>query len=155
MATRVFNLMNGGIRYGNTLKTPASGTYYPGLFVKLDTTGSTVSTSGSTVALKPVGFLFGDRHTVYRPTSRDFGASEIVTVVFGVGVVNLSVEYFDEAALPTTPGSAVYAASSGKWTSAITANKVGTYIQTATRYEPVGGLGTSQNLAVVHFSILP
>lgn len=155
MATRVFNLMNGGIRYGNTLKLPSSGTYYPGLFVKLDTTGSTVSTSGSTAALKPYGFLFGDRHLAYRPTTRNYGADEQVTVVAGTGYVNMSVDLFDEAVLPTVPGTKIYAAASGKWTANVTANQVGVYIQTAPRMEAVGGVGQSQNLAVIFFNIVP
>lgn len=154
MATRVFNLMNGGIRYGNTLKTGAAS-LYPGLFVKLDTTGSTVSTSGSTAALKPAGFLFGDRNTIYRPTTRVYDSGEIVTIVFGSGVVHMSVDLFDEAALPSTPGASIYAASSGKWTANITSNKVGTYLHTVVRSEAVGGVGQSQNLAVVNFGIFP
>lgn len=154
MATRVFNLSNGGIRYGNTLKT-AAGSLYPGLFVKLDTSGSTVSTSGSTAATKPFGFLFGDRTLTYRPTTRVYDSGEVVTVVFGVGVVQMSLDLFDEAALPSTIGASIYAAASGKWTANVTANKVGTYIQTVVRNEPVGGTGATQNLAVVQFSLLP
>jgi len=155
MATRVFNLMNGGIRYGNTLKTNASGTFYPGVLVKLDTSGSTVSTSGSTGATKPFGFLFGDRNTIYRPTTRNYSNNEIVTVVNGVGYVQMSSDLFDEAALPSTIGATIYAAASGLWTANVTTNKVGTYVQTVTRVEPVGGTGSSQNLAVVQFSFLP
>jgi hypothetical protein len=155
MATRVFNLMNGGIRYGNTFKTPSSGTYYPGLLVKLDTSGSTVSTSGSTAALKPFGFLFGDRTTIYRPTTRNYGNSEIVTVVNGTGYAQMSSDLFDEAALPATIGATIYAAASGLWTVNVTSNKVGTYVQTVKRDEPVGGVGVSQNLAVVQFNLVP
>lgn len=154
MATRVFNLSNGGIRYGNTLKTGA-GSLFPGLLVKLDTSGSTVSTSGSTAALAPFGFLFGDRNLAYRPTTRVYDSGEVVVVVFGVGVVQMSSDLFDEAALPSTIGAPIYASASGKWTANVTSNKIGTYIQTVTRNEPVGGVGSSQNLAVVRFSLLP
>jgi hypothetical protein len=154
MATRVFNLMNGGIRFGHTLKTSAAA-YFPGEFVKLDTTGSTVTLSGSTAGTKPIGFLFGDRNTIYRPTTRVYDSGEIVNVVFGVGVVHMSVDLFDEAALPTTPGTTIYAAASGLWTANVTSNKVGTYINTAIRQEAVGGVGVNQNLAVVQFAILP
>jgi len=155
MATRVFNLMNGGVRYGNTLKVPGSGTYYPGLFVKLDTSGSTVSTSGSSAATKPYGFLFGDRTTIYRPLTRNYGVNEIVSVVNGNGYVQMSVDLFDEAVLPTVPQTKIYAAASGLWTANVTANLVGTYVQTIARLEPVGGVGQSQNLAVVNFGIFP
>lgn len=155
MATRVFNLSNGGVRYGNTLKLPSSGTYYPGIFVKLDTSGSTVSTSGSALATKPFGFLFGDRTLNYRPTTRNYGASDQVTVVFGTGVAQMSSDLFDEAVLPSTIGATIYAAASGLWTANVTANKVGLYIQTVVRSEAIGGIGSSQNLAVVQFSLLP
>lgn len=154
MATRVFNLMRGGIRYGNAFKTAAAN-YYPGLFMKLDTSGSTVSTSGSTAALKPFGFAFGDRDLVYRPTDRKFASGEQIVVVNGVGYAQMSAELFDEAALPSTIGAPIYAASSGLWTASITSNKVGTYVQTVTRQEAIGGIGSNQNLAVVQFSILP
>lgn len=154
MATRVFNLMNGGIRYGNTLKTATSG-YFPGELVYLTSSGSTVTTGGSTAALKPFGFLFGDRTTVYRPTTRVYDSGEIVSVVNGVGYAQMSTDLFDEGVLPTTPQTALYAASSGLWTASVTANKVGVYVQTVARFEAVGGVGASQNLAVVEFSILP
>lgn len=152
MATRQFELMNGGIRYGKNLKINTAS-LFPGLFVKLDTSGSTVSTSGSTGATKPFGFLFGDRYG-YRPTTRVYTVGEPVNVVFGVGVVAMTTDLFDEAALPTTPGATIYAAASGKWTASTTANAVGAYIQTITRYEPVGGVGASQLLAVVRFNLV-
>ncbi len=151
MAARVFQLLNGGIRYGKNLKL-ASASTFPGMFVKLDTSGSTVSTSGSSLATKPFGFLFGDRYT-YRPTTRGYTSGEAVNVVSGIGYVALSTDNMDEAALPSTVGATIYAAASGKWTANVTANAVGTYVQTITRFEPVSGLGTSQSLAVIRFNI--
>jgi hypothetical protein len=151
MATRAFNLMNGGIRYGKNLKINTAS-LFPGLFVKLDTSGSTVSTSGSTAATKPFGFLFGDRYG-YRPTTRVYTVGEPVNVVSGVGVVSMTLELFDEGSLPTTPGATIYAAASGKWTANVTGNAVGVYVQTVPSFEPVGGVGASRPLAVVRFNI--
>jgi len=154
MAAKVFQLMNGGIRYGKGLKTSTSG-YYQGLMAKLDTSGSTVTTSGSAAATKPFGFLFGLRYREYRPASQTYDSGEEVVLVTGQGFAAMSVDFFDEAALPSTPGTAIYASQSGKWTTNVTANKVGTYVQTVKRTEPVGGTGALQSLAVVMFHFEP
>ncbi len=153
MAAKVSQLINGGIRYGKDLKTSATG-IEPGLLVKLDTSGSTVATSGSTAATKPFGIAYGGRYKPYRPTTRAFDSGEPLTVIWGTGMMLLSVDFFSEAALPAA-GSKLYGYTGGLWTTSPNAVQVGDAIGTRTRIEPVGGVGSSQSLAVVRFNIQP
>lgn len=143
-----------GIRFGKDLKTNGSG-IFPGLLVQLDSTGSTVSTSGSTAATRPLGIAFGSRYQPYRPTSQTFATNEPITVIFGTGLVLLSTDFFSEGSLPTTPMTKLYSYTGGKWTISPNAAQVGDYLQTKVWTVPVGGLGTSQNVALCRFNIQP
>src|SRR3990167_3725029 len=153
MAAKVSQLLNGGIRYGKDIKTSASG-IEPGLLVQLDSSGSTVSASGSSAALKPFGIAYGGRYKPYRPTTRVFDSGEPITVIWGTGLMLLSVDFFDPATLPSA-GAKLYGGNAGKWTTSVWANQVGDAIGTRTRVEAVGGVGSTQNLAVVRFNIQP
>lgn len=158
MAAKVAQVLagSGAIYYGKDLKV-ASGqtTIEPGMLVKIDTGGSTVSTAGSAAANRPFGMAFGHRYQPYTPTTKIFAAGEPLTVVKGHFIAALSVDFFDEAALPSTINQVIYCANNGKWTANVTANSVGRYIGTRTRTEPVSGVGVSQKLALVEANIVP
>lgn len=156
MAAKVSQLINGGIRNGKELKINGS-TVEPGLLVKLDASGSTVSLAGADGVV--FGIAFGNRYQPYRPTTRVFASGEPATVVWGQGEVLLSSDFFASGTLPTA-GVPVYAGANGLWSVAQTAGSgVGKIkadcIKIVVRKEPVGGVGSSQNLAHVRFSIVP
>src|SRR3990172_9319363 len=111
MAAKVSQLLTGGIRYGKDVKTNGA-TIEPGLLVQLDSSGSTVSLSGSSAALKPFGIAYGDRNQVYRPTTRVFATDEPLTVVWGTGMFLLSADFFAGGSLPAA-GAAVYGGNAG------------------------------------------
>lgn len=154
MAAKVSQLLNGGIRYGKDIYAGAAS-LEPGLIVKLGTGGSTVTTAGSAAANKPFGFLIGNRHRPYAPTTRVFDNGEPVTVVHGQGIVALSADFFDGGALPAALDKLYAANTGGLWTNAVTANQVGDVIEITTRTEPVGGVGASQSLAICRFNFVP
>jgi len=157
MAAKVSQLLQGGLRYGVDLKTSAAS-IEPGMLVTLDTSGSTVSTSGSTAATKPFGMAFGNRYKPYAPTTRVFDSGEPLTVIQGQGQVALSADFFDEGSLPAADVD-IYGAVGGKWTISAgiggTAPKVGHSLGTRVRHEAVGGTGAAQNLAVIWFDFSP
>lgn len=144
---------NESIRYGKELKTGASG-IYPGLLVQLDSTGSTVTTSGSTTATKPLGIAFGSRYQPYRPTSQTFASGEPLTVIMGTGQVLLSTDFFSEGALPSV-NDKLYSYTGGKWTKSPNSVQVGDCIGVKVWTVPVGGVGTTQNVALCRFNIQP
>lgn len=153
MAAKVSDLLNGGIRYGKDLKTNGT-TIEPGLLVKLDTGGSTVSTAGSAAANKPFGVAYGGRYKPYRPTTRVFATDEPLTVVFGTGLFLLSSDFFAGGTLPTA-GDKLYSAQSGLWSTNAAGVQVGDCVGTRIRSEAVGGTGANQNLSLVRFNIQP
>lgn len=144
---------NESIRFGSEVKTNGSG-IYPGLLVQLDSTGSTVSTSGSTAATKAFGIAFGSRYQPYRPTSQTFATGEPITVVMGTGMVLLSTDFFSEGALPAV-NDKLYSYTGGKWTKSPNAVQVGDCIGVKVWTVPVGGVGTTQNVALCRFNIQP
>lgn len=155
MAAKVCQLLNGGIRYGKDGLKTAAASYEPGLLVKIDTSGSTVTTSGSAAANKPFGFLWGNRLRVYTPLSRVYDSGEEVTVVTGQGLVALSADFFAGGSLPVT-GDKLYNAQAGLWsTNAAGSNVIGDVIEIKARVEPVSGVGASQNLAICRFNFTP
>jgi len=156
MAAKVSQLINGGIRNGKELKTNGA-TIEPGLLVKLDTSGSTVSLAGVDGAV--FGFAYGNRYQPYRPTTRVFATNEPLTVVWGQGELLLSADFFAGGTLPVA-GDPLYSGASGLWSVAETAGSAlgklkADVVKIVTRMEPVGGVGSSQNLAHVRFSIVP
>lgn len=144
---------NESIRFGNDIKTNGSG-IYPGLLVQLDSTGSTVSTSGSTAATKAFGIAFGSRYQPYRPTSQTFATAEPITLIMGTGLVLLSTDFFSEGSLPSV-NDKLYSYTGGKWTKSPNAAQVGDCIGTKVWTVPVGGVGTTQNVALCRFNIQP
>jgi len=153
MAAKVSQLLTGGIRYGKDIKTNETN-IEPGLLVKLDTSGSTVSTAGSASANKPFGIAYGGRYKPYRPTTRVFDSGEPLTVIFGTGLFLLSSDFFAGGSLPSA-GAKLYSAQAGLWSTNAAGVQVGDTIGTRTRVEPVGGIGTTQNLSLVRFNIQP
>lgn len=135
-------------RLGKNLKTNGA-TIEPGLLVKLDSSGSTVSLAS---AASVFGMAYGGRYSVYRPTTRVFADSEPLTVIWGTGEALLSADFFTGGSLPNS-GDLLYAAANGLWDVSGSV-KVGQAVQTVSRTEPVSG-GTSQNLAHIRFNIQP
>lgn len=150
MAAKVSNLIAGGERLGKELKTNGA-TIEPGLLVKLDSGGSTVSLN--TVNNNPLGIAYGNRYNTYRPTTRVFANDEPLVVVNGYGEMLLSSDFFTGGSLPAA-GDLLYAQASGLWGMQGSA-KVGHCVGIRTRTEPVNGTGSSQNLAHVRFNIVP
>lgn len=151
MAAKVSQLISGGIRNGKEMKTSVA-TVEPGLLVKQDSGGSTVSLAGLGTAY---GIAYGNRTRVYAPTTRVFGNDEPLTVIWGNGEFLLSSDFFVGGTLPSA-GDTLYAAASGLWsTSGSSVDKVGDVIAIRTRQEPVGGTGSSQSLAHIRFNIVP
>lgn len=146
---KVSQLIAGGERLGKELKTNGAA-IEPGLLVKLDSSGSTVSL-GSTSDV--FGVAFGHRYSVYAPTTRVFADNEPLTVLWGVGELLLSVDFFSSGSLPGV-GTDLYAGASGQWATSGSV-KVGDCIATRSRIEQTGGTGSTQNLAHVRFNIQP
>lgn len=150
MAEKVANHIAGGLRLGKELKTNGA-TIEPGMLVKLDASGSTVSLN--TVNNNPLGIAFGHRYIVYRPTTKVFATDEPLTVINGNGEMLLSSDFFTGGSLPAA-GNLLYAQASGLWGMQGSA-KVGLCLGIRTRVEATGGTGTSQSLAHVEFNIVP
>lgn len=151
MANQVIaNLLAGGHRDGKSFKSSVEGTIQPGLLVKQDSGGSTVSL-GSPSSV--VGFAYGLRYMVYRPTSKLFAIDEPLTVVWGLGEVLLSSDFFSGGSLPAA-GDTLYAQANGLWGMSGSA-KVGKCIKREPYVDPSGGTGTAVSLARVRFEIIP
>jgi len=149
MPDKVANLIAGGERLGKELKTDGT-TIEPGVLIKLDTSGSTVSLANSTTVF---GIAYGHRYGVYRPTTKVFADDEPLTVVWGEGEFLLSSDFFTGGSLPAT-GDNLFVQSTGLW-GMQGATKVGKCIGIRTRTEFTGGTGANQNLAHVQFHIVP
>lgn len=157
MAAKIAQVLTGETNpfYGKTLKVGSGQTTIePGMLVKLETSGSSVATAGSAAANRPFGMAFGHRYSPYTPTTKIFAAGEKLTVAKGYFLAALSVDFFDEGVLPSTVGQALYCANNGKWTVNVTANQVGRYIRQDYMFEPVSGLGTQLNVAIVEANLV-
>ncbi len=154
MTKRFFvNTPQSGIRFGKNLRTNGT-TIEPGLVVKLDTSGSTASLCASDEA--PLGIAYGERHEVYTPTTRVFANAEKLVVVTGNYLALISADFFSSGSLPTTSPTTLYTAADGKiGTSSSSTTKIGEYMRTEAVMQPIGGTGTSQNLALCRFNFQP
>lgn len=154
MAAKVSQLLTPeySVIYGKDLKTNGS-TIEPGLLVQLDSSGSTVSLSGSASG-RPFGMAFGARYGVYGPTTRVFADNEPLSVVKGYGLALLSTDFFIGGTLPSA-GTALYAGTGGKWSTIVGTYRVGTCIGSRAHTELTGGLGTAQSAALVEFNFEP
>jgi hypothetical protein len=154
MTKRFFvNTPQSGIRFGKNLRT-SGATIEPGLVVKLDSSGSTASLCESDEA--PLGIAYGERHEVYTPTTRVFADAEKLVVVTGNYLALISADFFSSGSLPTTSPTTLYTADDGKiGTSSSSTTKIGEYLRTEAVMQPVGGTGTSQNLAFCRFNFQP
>ena len=151
MATEVFSGdVNGtATRYGKDVYAKASESLKPGLLVLL-TCGSSASKAGTSDI--PVGVAYGARHQVYRPTSKTFADGEELTVLMG-DMMNLYSSDFFDGGLPAA-GDTLYSYTGGLMKSS-GSHVVGRCVTTVTRTEEVGGVGTSQTLALVHLNLHP
>lgn len=152
--TKRFQILDTGGKtiFGKHLFANGS-TIEPGLIVQLDSSGSTVSLcdSGDT----PFGIAYGERWAVYAPTSRIFADAEALSVAKGHYTALISSDFFSSGSLPTTPQTVLYTADNGLiGTSSSGTTKVGRYLRTETLYQPVGGTGSTQSLAMVEFNFL-
>lgn len=142
---------SGHYRYGKDLVTNGA-TIEPGMLVKLDTGGSTVSLCGSTET--PFGFAYGERVGVYRPTTRVFADAEKLVVVKGRGLALISADFFTTGSLPGTVNSVLYTTTGGLMTTTQgSETKVGRYLYSVTLTTPTGGTGSSESLALIEFDI--
>lgn len=147
---KISQLIAGGFRLGKELKTNGA-TIEPGLLVKLDTSGSTVSLN--TINNNPLGWAFGHRYGAYRPTTRVFATDEALVVIWGEGEALLSSDFFSGGSLPAA-GDTLYAQANGLWGMSGSA-KVGSCIAGRNVDLPTGGVGTTQAVAHIRFNIVP
>ena len=155
MTKRFFvNTPQSGIRFGKNLRTNGT-TIEPGVVVKLDSSGSTASLCD--VAESPLGIAYGERHEVYTPQTRVFANAEKLVVVTGNYLALLSADFFSSGSLPGTSPTTLYTAASGLigTSSAGSATKIGEYLRTEAVMQPIGGTGTSQDLAFCRFNVQP
>jgi hypothetical protein len=133
---------------GSDIFAGTSGSLEPGVLVKFDSGGSTVSLSTSASVS---GIAWGGRYATYRPTSQVFAAGEPMVIVFGRGLIQLSATFFAGGALPS-PLDTIYAGANGLWSASGTV-KVGKCIKVFTRTEPVGGVGVNQDTVLINYDI--
>jgi len=154
MTKRFFvNTPQSGIRFGKNLRTNGS-TIEPGLVVKLDSSGSTASLCAK--AESPLGIAYGERHEVYTPTTRVFATGEKLVVVTGNYLALISADFFSSGSLPSTSPTMLYTEADGTiGISAAGATKIGEYLRTEAVMQPIGGTGTSQDLALCRFNFQP
>jgi hypothetical protein len=152
MAEAVFQWLSGGLAYDKKIYAAASGSIVPGRLVK-KASGSTVSptSSGDT----PCGFAWGLRYKPYAPTTKQFSDGEELAYLWGMGYVMASSDFFMGGTLPSA-GNTLYAGDNGMMTTTAGSNKkVGVCERVDTRTEAVGGVGSSQSVALVRFDINP
>lgn len=154
MATSFFKVLtpnSGLVVYGSDL-TANGAAIKEGLMVTLDSGGRQVSLAGTTGS-KPIGTAFGDRMTVYAPTTKTFADAEALSVVTGHFLAAVSADYFTSGSLPTEVGPRLlYSGASGKIDVASNAlGPVGRLIDRKTYTEGTGGTGTSVEAAIVQF----
>ena len=155
MTKRFFvNTPQSGIRFGKNLRT-SEASIEPGLVVKLDSSGSTASLCAKAEA--PLGIAYGERHEVYTPQSRVFASGEKLVVVTGNYLALISADFFSSGSLPGTSPTTLYTEAGGKigTSDAGSATKIGEYMRTEAVMQPIGGTGTSQNLALCRFNFQP
>lgn len=138
---------SGHTLFGKNIKANGA-TIQPGLIVKLDSSGSTVSLCANDET--PLGFAYGARYGVYRPESAIYADGEALTVIVGRGWALLSSDFFSTGSLPATSPDDLYAGDDGKIALSGT-TKIGKYVRTETLVQPVAGTGTNQSLALIEF----
>lgn len=156
MANKVFQIIdNSGVTYnGNDLTTGAAD-IEPGLLVVKDVGANTVTLAAASGS-SPLGFAFGARDLVYRPTTRTYASGEAVVVVSGHGMALVSADFFASGSIPSDAAGprTLFAAASGKmdWTGT---NKVARLVSVKSVTDMTDGTGSAQNLAEIEFNIVP
>lgn len=154
MANKVFQVVDwsGATFNGNDLTTSVA-TIEPGLLVIKDAAADTVSLAASTGSA-PLGFAYGNRDMVYKPTSNTFASGEALVVVSGHGFALVSADYFASGSIPPDLAGydVLYAAASGKmdWQGT---NKVARFISQKAVTDPTSGTGTTNTVALIEFNI--
>jgi hypothetical protein len=143
----------GETRYAMNLTTSVA-TIRPGLMVRMDAAGRTVSLQGATGS-RPLGMAYGSRFMTYAPTSKTFASGEQLAVIGGHFFATLSADFFTSGSLPTEdvpgPMTPLYAGANG--TLAVTGTiRVGRLIDTVSYTLPQDGTGLSQNAALCEFN---
>jgi len=154
MATSFFKVLtpnSGLVVYGSDL-TANGAAIKEGLMVTLDSGGRRVSLAATTGS-KPMGVAFGDRFTIYAPTTKTFADAEALNVVTGHFLAAVSSDYFTSGSLPTEVANRLlYSGASGKLDVAVNAlGVVGRLIDRKTFTEGTAGTGTSVEAAIVQF----
>ncbi len=154
MAQKIFQLLDDEavIYLGKNMYTAAGQTSIePGLLVQRSS-GSTVSLGAASA--KPLGFAYGLRYSVYRPTAVTFAAGEALVVVAGHGLALVSSDFFTSSTLPSS-NDTLYTGASGVMDPDAGAYKVGVCRDVVSYTQFVGGTGTAQTVALVEFDITP
>lgn len=156
MANKVFQILTtaGALFNGNDLKANGAD-IEPGLLVKLDDSGNTVSLAGASGSA-PYGVAYGTRDMVYAPTTNTFADGEDLVVVSGHFNALVSADFFSSGSIPSelTGLDSLYAAANGKLDWAGT-NKVGRFLDRKETTDPTGGTGDANVVAKVEFNFVP
>lgn len=155
MANKVFQVVDwsGATFNGNDLTTSVA-TIEPGLLVIKDAAADTVSLAAASGSA-PLGFAYGNRDMVYKPTTNLFSTGEALVVVSGHGYALVSADYFASGSIPPDAAGydTLFAAASGKmdWQGT---NKVGRFISQKAVTDPIdGSAGASNTVALIEFMI--
>ena len=154
MATSFFKVLtpnSGLVVYGSEL-TANGAAIKEGLMVTLDSGGRQVSLAATTGS-KPMGVAFGDRFTVYAPTTKTFANAEVLSVVTGTFLAAVSADYFSSGSLPTEVAPRLlYSGANGLLDVATNAlGPVARLIDRKTYTAGTGGTGASVEAAVVQY----
>ena len=157
MANRVFQIVDwaGATFDGNDLTTSVN-TIQPGLLVVKNVGADTVSLAAASGSA-PLGFAYGNRDMVYKPTSNTFATGEPLVVVNGHGMALVSSDYFASGSIPADAAGprTLFAAANGlmDWTGT---NKVGRLVSRKAVTDPTSGnTGASNTVALIEFNIVP
>lgn len=157
MANKVFQIIDasGATFDGNDLTTSVN-TIEPGLLVVKDVGADTVSLAGASGSA-PLGFAYGNRDLVYKPTSNTFATGEELVVVSGHGFALVSADFFSSGSIPADAAGprTLFAAANGKmdWSGT---NKVGRLVSRKAVTDPTSGnSGATNTVALIEFNIVP
>ncbi len=157
MTNKVFQIVSweGATFNGNDLTTSVA-TIEPGLLVVKDVGANTVSLAAASGSA-PLGFAYGTRDMVYKPTSNLFATGEQLVVVSGHGMAEVSADFFASGSIPADAAGprTLFAAANGlmDWTGT---NKIGRLVSQKSVTDPTGGnTGATNTVALIEFHIVP
>lgn len=137
------------IIYGKKLTAGEAG-IQPGILVKLDDGGETVTKCGK--ADTPFGFAYGARAIKYAPTTPVFDSGEVLSVVQGQGLALISSDFFTSGSLFADEDAVLYTADDGLLG---TVDGGATKVARVIRQKSRTIVGGSENVAAIRFNIQP